>query len=577
MNNIDMYVFIKFKCIIKFVTRGGNMGCSNGFVMIWDPFERILWGCALTIAVMCGIYFIHIARKREVFNERIIMLGLASLPLGFAFSLFFTYIQVLQLPGDFSNNIFCGVYENNLEYYEFFGKLSYISFGIGGMFFVLAFEIIIKYTKYLLTITFVIIIIIVIFPLHFEITREIFNFLLIPALMIFVPLVIYLYTKWSHLEFKAVSSFLLFGFILFMISFILAERAHKMLNVYPLILSPLLFLLGCGIIILPIIIPPKVISQALAYWTSFAVLTFPFAIFMIVIDIVIGSSKDFNQWFTFEFIIAFLYVFIIFFFIIKDIRSEIILVSQKTSKADEDYKTDFLAMFTRPQQVSFLASMSHELRTPLTSIIGFTRTILKGRAGEINEEQENYLNITLNSAIYLHELINDVLDITKIEVKKLEIRKDKYNLVEELINLKDTFNIAIREKGLEFFIDSPETLTIYNDKKRINQILINLIGNAIKFTDKGNISIKVERKNEIVVISVKDTGSGIKVDDLKKLFKPFSQIIEQGKIKEGSGLGLHLSKKLANLLGGEITVKSKFGKGSTFKLVLELKEEEIPY
>jgi signal transduction histidine kinase len=221
--------------------------------------------------------------------------------------------------------------------------------------------------------------------------------------------------------------------------------------------------------------------------------------------------------------------------------------------------------------------MSHELRTPLTSIIGFTNMILKGRAGDINEEQENQLNIILNSANHLHELINDVLDITKIEVKKLEIRKDSFDLVEELLKLKKTFGIAFREKGLEFFIDSPETLIIYNDKKRINQILINLIGNAIKFTDKGKISIKVKSKNEMVKISVKDTGPGIREEDLKKLFKPFSQIIEPGKIKEGSGLGLYLSKKLANLLGGDILVKSKFGKGSTFKLVLELEEEEIPY
>ena len=551
------------------------MPCAVGKVMIWDPFERILWGCALTIAVICGIYFIHIARKREIFNERIIMLGLASLPLGFAFSLFFTYIQVLLLPGVFSNNIFCGVYEDNIEYYEIFGRLSYASFGIGGMFFVLAFEIIIKRTKYLLTIAFLIIIIIATFPHNYEIARKVFNYFLIPALMIFVPLVLYLYTKWSHLEFKAVSSFILFGFILFMISLILAERAHKSLNFYPLSLSPFLFLLGCGIIILPIIIDPKVISRALTYWVVFAILTFPFVIFMIVIDIVIGPSKDFDQKFTLEFIIAFLYVFIIFFFIVKDIKSEIILVNQKTLKTDEDSKTDFLAMFTRPQQVSFLASMSHELKTPLTSIIGFTRMILKGRSGEINKEQENQLNIILNSANHLHELINDVLDITKIEIKKLEIRKDTFNLVEELMNLKQTFSIAIREKGLELFIDSPETLTIYNDKKRINQILLNLIGNAIKFTDKGKISVKVKRKNEIVVISVKDTGPGIREEDLKKLFKPFSRIIEPGKIKEGSGLGLHLSKKLANLLGGDISVKSKFGKGSTFKLVLELKEEEI--
>jgi signal transduction histidine kinase len=557
------------------------MACSDGFVMIWDPIERLLWGCALTIAVMCGIYFIHIARKREVFNERVIMLGLASLPLGFACSLLFTFFKVLQIPGDFSNSIFtfCGSYNGDSPLYQILGKLSYISLGIGGMFFVLAFEIIIKRTKYLLTITFIIIIIIIIFSDPFEDTRDAFNYLLILALIFLVPLVLYLYTKWSHLEFKAVSSFILFGFILFMISLILAERAHKKLNYYPLILSPLLFILGCFIMILPIIINPNIISRALTYWILFAILTFPFMIFMIVVDIFEGLMENFDFWiwYIIEFFIALFYVFLLFLLIIKDIKSEIKLVRQKTFKTADDNKTDFLAMFTRPEQVSFLASMSHELRTPLTSIIGFTNMILKGRAGDINEEQENQLNIILNSANHLHELINDILDITKIEVKKLEIRKDSFNLVEELLKLKEIFSIAISEKGLGFFIDSPETLTIYNDKKRIKQILINLIGNAIKFTDKGKISIKVKRKNENIEISVKDTGPGIREEDLKKLFKPFSQIIESGKIKDGSGLGLHLSKKLANLLRGDILVKSKFGKGSTFKLVLELKEDEIPY
>ena len=158
---------------------------------------------------------------------------------------------------------------------------------------------------------------------------------------------------------------------------------------------------------------------------------------MIVIDIVKGSEIDFNQWLTLEIVVVSLEVFIIFFFIIKDIRSEMNSVNQETRNGDQVNKTDFLAMFTRPEQVSFLASMSHELRTPLTSIIGFTNMILKGRAGDINEEQENQLNIILNSANHLHELINDVLDITKIEVKKLEIRKDSFNLVEELIKLKE--------------------------------------------------------------------------------------------------------------------------------------------
>ncbi len=221
----------------------------------------------------------------------------------------------------------------------------------------------------------------------------------------------------------------------------------------------------------------------------------------------------------------------------------------------------------------FLASVSHELRTPLTSILGFTKIILKGQVGEINEEQRGALKIILNSANNLHELIDDAIDVNKIEADRLAIRKDKYNLVEEILILKENFNIDVEKKGLEFVIDTPDHLKIYNDKKRINQILVNLIGNAIKFTEEGKISITIQRSIGNIEISVKDTGPGIKKEDLEKLFKPFSRIIIPGKLKEGTGLGLYLSQKLANLIGGELLVESEFGKGSTFKLSIKLDEE----
>lgn len=223
----------------------------------------------------------------------------------------------------------------------------------------------------------------------------------------------------------------------------------------------------------------------------------------------------------------------------------------------------------------FLASMSHELRTPLTSIIGFTRMLLKGWTGEINEEQENQLKIILNSANNLLELINDVIDISKIEGDKLDIKKDRFNLVEEIIQLKEVFSVALEKKGLRFLTDTPESFIIFNDKQRIIQILGNLISNAIKFTFQGKISTKIHKSNGLVEISVEDTGSGIREKDLKKLFKQFSRIIEPGKFVEGTGLGLYLSKKLAFLLGGDIFVKSEFGKGSIFTLSLKLKNEEI--
>jgi signal transduction histidine kinase len=163
--------------------------------------------------------------------------------------------------------------------------------------------------------------------------------------------------------------------------------------------------------------------------------------------------------------------------------------------------------------------------------------------------------------------------MTKIEVNKFYIQKEKFDLIEELRNLKETFSVAVKKKGLKILLDSPEKFVIYTDKKRINQILVNLIGNAVKFTDKGKISIKVKKSTGTAKISVKDTGPGIKAEDLAKLFKPFSRITEHGKAKEGSGLGLHLSKKLAILLGGNIFVKSKFGKGSKFTLSLKLEDK----
>ncbi|MFX1501451.1 MAG: sensor histidine kinase, partial [Promethearchaeota archaeon] len=409
------------------------------------------------------------------------MVGLASLLLGFAISLLFIFFQGFQIEGSF-NGTFCGSYESTTRLYEALGKLSYGSLGVGTMLFVLAFETIVKRTKYLLTITFIIVIILIsIVPFDYDLTRDVFNYSLLPALVICVPLVLFLYTKWSHLEFKAVSSFLLFGFILFMISLILAHRVHKLLDWYPLILSPLLFILGCGIIILPITINPKKISRALTHWVTFAISTFPLLILIAIIDIVERLMGPY----IIIFFVSFFYILILFLFIIKDIKSEINLRRQELLKANEEFKADYLAMFTKPEQVDSLAIISHELRTPLTSIIGFTKTILKRRVGEINEEQERQLNIILNRANYLHELITDFIDTVKIDVNKFTIQKEKFDLIEQLTNLEETFSVDAKKKGLDFSLDSPEKFEIYSDKKRINQILNNLIGNAIKFTDKG--------------------------------------------------------------------------------------------
>jgi PAS domain S-box-containing protein len=220
----------------------------------------------------------------------------------------------------------------------------------------------------------------------------------------------------------------------------------------------------------------------------------------------------------------------------------------------------------------FIASMSHELRTPLNFITGFTDIILQEISGEINQEQRKQLLLVKNSASHLSSLINDLIDINKIETGIVQITVEKFDLSALSREIKDDFRIVADKKELVLSLEVPPTLLIKGEERRTKQILVNLISNALKFTDKGEIKIKIVKKDKIVEISVRDTGIGIRRrEDMDKLFKPFSQINRLDKIREGTGLGLYLSKKNANLLGGDIMAESEFGKGSIFTLSLPLK------
>jgi len=219
----------------------------------------------------------------------------------------------------------------------------------------------------------------------------------------------------------------------------------------------------------------------------------------------------------------------------------------------------------------FIASMSHELRTPLNSIIGFTGIILQGMPGEINEEQKKQLGLVKNSANHLLDLINDVIDISKIEANRVEPYIHEFDFAGLAREVQSYFAIASDKKKLKLSLEAPHTLTVKSDERRTKQILVNFVSNAIKFTDRGEIEIKVIQKDEIVEVSVRDTGIGIKKKDMDKLFKAFGRITTKGRIEEGTGLGLYLSKKIAHLLGGDITAESEFNKGSVFILTLPLK------
>lgn len=217
----------------------------------------------------------------------------------------------------------------------------------------------------------------------------------------------------------------------------------------------------------------------------------------------------------------------------------------------------------------FIGCMSHELRTPLNSIIGFTGILLMGMAGDLNEEQRYQLNLVKDNAEHLLRLINDILDITKIEADKIELVMEEFELTSLLNSVYKELKQFADKKHIAFDIIVPEHLFIVSDKLRIKQIVTNLVNNAIKFTEKGSVLLKCETKSDQIVISIEDTGRGIPPDKLDFLFQPFSKISSgtEGS-NEGTGLGLYISKKLAKRLGGDIEVVSEFKKGSKFSLIL---------
>ena len=224
----------------------------------------------------------------------------------------------------------------------------------------------------------------------------------------------------------------------------------------------------------------------------------------------------------------------------------------------------------------FIASMSHELRTPLNSIIGFTGIILQGISGKITEDQRKELTMVENSANHLLALINDVIDVSKIETGKVELFIEEINLADLMQEVNDSFKVVADEKNLKLSLKMPERLIIKGDERRIKQVIMNLVSNAVKFTDGGEIEIKVKKKDEIVEVSVTDTGIGIKKESMERLFKQFSRIYVKGRpVIEGTGLGLYLSKKIVDLLGGQIKAESEFGKGSMFTFTFPLEYTEV--
>ncbi len=221
----------------------------------------------------------------------------------------------------------------------------------------------------------------------------------------------------------------------------------------------------------------------------------------------------------------------------------------------------------------FLASMSHELRTPLNAILNFTEMMSLGMAGPVNEQQKDLLVKALESARHLLRLINDVLDVSKMQSGMMSLFiEDDVDLQEEVEQVAVTAETLIKDKPVKLVRDIADDLpTISADRRRIRQILLNLIANAVKFTDEGTITLSARRTGTDLLFAVADTGPGIPSDQQQIIFEPFVQTETGIKHSGGTGLGLPISRWLAEAHGGRLWVESTPGKGTTFYVTLPIR------
>ncbi len=231
----------------------------------------------------------------------------------------------------------------------------------------------------------------------------------------------------------------------------------------------------------------------------------------------------------------------------------------------------------------FLANMSHELRTPMNAILGYTSLILEGAFGDLSDKQRQGLNRVAINARNLLQMINNILDVSKITAGRMLIYSEQFNLSEAAQEVMDIMESLSQEKGLSLICDVPRDLMVNTDKTKIKQIFVNLVGNAIKFTSHGHVCLKVETYSDHKMrIIVSDTGIGIKQEDIPKIFQEFIQL-DSSTTREygGTGLGLAITQKLVWLLGGTIHVESTPGKGTNFIMIFPVhlgksSEESLP-
>ncbi len=261
----------------------------------------------------------------------------------------------------------------------------------------------------------------------------------------------------------------------------------------------------------------------------------------------------------------------------QELRTIILLAALEFSQISHELLEENAKQAEAANQAKtqFLAKMSHELRTPLNAILGFSHIL--SRDFSLSVQQRDYLDIINHSGEYLLSLINDVLEMSKIEAGQLKLNQNNFDFWELIKSIQEMFCIKASDQGLHLLLEQQENLPQYllGDEAKIRQIIVNLVGNAIKFTEHGHVILRISQlttkpQKIKVKIEVEDTGKGISPEELDLIFDPFKQAQNKNHSESGTGLGLSISQQFAHLMGGEITVTSQLNQGSIFTCILNL-------
>jgi signal transduction histidine kinase len=260
-----------------------------------------------------------------------------------------------------------------------------------------------------------------------------------------------------------------------------------------------------------------------------------------------------------------------------DNRDELGALAANVNRMNDELDRLYKELETASQHKSdFLANMSHELRTPLNAIIGFSQVLREGMVGDVNAKQKEYLDDILSSGNHLLSLINDVLDLSKIEAGQAELQVAPFSLQDALERGVSMVREQATAEGVQVTLHRNGSLDVFSgDERRIRQVIFNLLSNAVKFTPEGGqVDVCAERVDGEMRVSVTDSGPGIAVEDRERIFEEFQQTDAAAQQREGTGLGLALSKRFVEMHGGRIWCESEVGRGSTFEFTLPMEPVE---